>query len=304
MSDEIIQIDGQTSMFPEDDLPQIEEQKFMTLDEMREHEWYVSWSGGKDSTATIILMREHNIPIKKITYVRMMWDDTTPATLPIMTEFVDRASEVICGWGYDLQIIPSIKTAKEVAMETFKNPRKLFERKGKMVGISNFIRGCCRFSGVKVKTIKKNQPKDEYEMIGYASDEHLRTHRLGGKKQSILVTLGIDEEECFGICQKYDLLSPLYSLGTGRDGCWFCPNAPKRERHRLRTERPDLYAHILWMIGITSEWWTQPYFTSVNGWCKDYVEEHMDDDQLSLFKEESNDTHREKLCESCNGLPD
>lgn len=38
----------------------------MTLEEMKQHEWDVSWSGGKDSTATIILMHENNIPIKKI----------------------------------------------------------------------------------------------------------------------------------------------------------------------------------------------------------------------------------------------
>ena len=54
----------------------------MTIDEMRLHKWTVSWSGGKDSTATVILMHENNIPIEKIIYVRMMYDDKLPATLP------------------------------------------------------------------------------------------------------------------------------------------------------------------------------------------------------------------------------
>lgn len=31
--------------------------KTMSIEEMRLHEWVVSWSGGKDSTATIILSR-------------------------------------------------------------------------------------------------------------------------------------------------------------------------------------------------------------------------------------------------------
>lgn len=48
----------------------------MSIDEMREHERYVSWSGGKDSTATVIKMHEYKIPIKEIVYVRMMYDDT------------------------------------------------------------------------------------------------------------------------------------------------------------------------------------------------------------------------------------
>ena len=50
----------------------------MSIDEMREHEWAVSWSGGKDSTATIILCHKYGIPIKRIVYVRMMYDEKTP----------------------------------------------------------------------------------------------------------------------------------------------------------------------------------------------------------------------------------
>ena len=36
----------------------------MTLEEMRKHEWAINWSGGKDSTATIIAC------IKKVYCVR------------------------------------------------------------------------------------------------------------------------------------------------------------------------------------------------------------------------------------------
>lgn len=67
----------------------------MTIEEMRQHEWVVSWSGGKDSTATIILMHEYNIPIKEIIYVRMMFNNELPATLPIMTNFVDASKKFL-----------------------------------------------------------------------------------------------------------------------------------------------------------------------------------------------------------------
>ncbi len=77
----------------------------MPLEEMRRHEWVVSWSGGKDSTATILLMHKYGVPIKQIIYVRMMFDDELPATLPIMTEFVDRAAGIFTSWGYDVRIV-------------------------------------------------------------------------------------------------------------------------------------------------------------------------------------------------------
>ena len=50
------------------------ELNLMSIEEMREHEWEVPWSGGKDSTATILLMLEYGIPIRQVNHVRMMWD--------------------------------------------------------------------------------------------------------------------------------------------------------------------------------------------------------------------------------------
>ena len=193
----------------------------MTVDEMREHEWIVSWSGGKDSTATIILMHEHNIPIKKIVYVRMMFDETTPATLPIMNNFIDIGSAVFSQWGYTVEIIPSIKTAMDFATAKYKNSIHA-DWNGKPYGINPFMRGICKFSGVKEKTIKKKiNLANEYQMIGYAADEYKRIHRLGGRRQSILCALNVTTPQIFRICRKYRLLSPLYGTGIKRDGCFF-----------------------------------------------------------------------------------
>lgn len=51
--------------------------------------WIVPWSGGKDSTATIIVMLEQGLEIEKIVHVRMMATETLPATHKVMTDFVD-----------------------------------------------------------------------------------------------------------------------------------------------------------------------------------------------------------------------
>ena len=37
----------------------------MNIEEMKQHEWCISWSGGKDSTATVILSHEYGITIKE-----------------------------------------------------------------------------------------------------------------------------------------------------------------------------------------------------------------------------------------------
>lgn len=214
----------------------------MTLEEMRQHEWSVSWSGGKDSTATIILMHENDIPIKDINYVRMMYDDNLPATLPIMTEFVDYAISVFKSWGYKVNIIKSKHTATYYTDKIF-TKSKYPNKNGNKYGISAFTRGCCRFQREKplaISTIRSS----EYEMIGYAYDEIDRLHRLTDNKCSILYELKVNEIDTFDLCRKYNLLSPLYILGIARDGCWFCPNAGIKTRDYIRKNYPYLVEKI------------------------------------------------------------
>ena len=111
----------------------------MTLDEMREHEWVVSWSGGKDSTATIILMHENEVPVKKIIYVRMMYDDQIPATLPKMINFIDHGKSVFESWGYNVEVVPSNKTALQIA-STIYHKSKYAYNNGHPYGITAFVK--------------------------------------------------------------------------------------------------------------------------------------------------------------------
>lgn len=223
----------------------------MTIEEMKQHEWIVSWSGGKDSTATIILMHEYNIPIKEIIYVRMMFNNELPATLPIMTNFVDASKKIFEDWGYKVSIVPSVRSAKDISEKVFYRS-KYAEKNGKKYGLSNFMRGRCKMTGAKTDTIEKilkeKFSSETYEMIGYAADETKRLHRLTDHKCSIMVELGIKEAETFDICRKYNLLSPLYDLGITRDGCFFCPNAKKLERDYIHENYPELIDLIYELI--------------------------------------------------------
>lgn len=245
----------------------------MSIEEMREHEWVVSWSGGKDSTATIILCHKYGIPIKRIVYVRMMYDEKRPATLPIMTEFVDRAKEVFESWGYPVDIIEGVQTAKDFINKVYFKSKYEYKN-GKPYGVCAFCRASCKFTGVKSATIKKALEGSSYcDMIGYAWDEDERVDRLTDTKQSIMVTLGVKEKDTFSICESYNLLSPLYSLGFSRDGCWFCPNAAKAERAYIKENYPELVEEIVWMIEMCG--YDVSSIAYRNHWVEDYYKEKL-----------------------------
>lgn len=240
----------------------------MSLKEMMEHEWSVSWSGGKDSTATLILMHELGIPVRNIIYVRMMFDEETPATIPVMTDFVDRAKKVFEGWGYPVTVVKSNKTAMDLAKCVYRRS-KFEDRNGHCYGITNFVRGMCKFTDVKQKTIKSLQDSLDYEMIGYACDETERLHRLGDRKQSVMVAMGVKENDTYDICRRYDLLSPLYDLGLNRDGCWFCPNAKPDERNLIRERYPELVTKIRGLIKLCDYDILSLYRSGRVNWMKD-----------------------------------
>lgn len=219
----------------------------MSIQEMRDHEWVVSWSGGKDSTATIILMHEFQVPIKEIVYVKMMYDDTTPATLPIMSSFIDNTIERFRQWGYKVRILKGDRNARYYTDCVYYKSR-YHMKNGSPYGITAFSRKGCRFSAVKARSIADYQKSCEYyEMIGYAADETARIDRLIGKKYSILLELGVIEKVAYTICKNRNMLSPLYELGFTRDGCWFCPNAGKKEREYIKKYHPELYSKIIEM---------------------------------------------------------
>ena len=249
------------------------ELNLMSLEEMREHEWYVPWSGGKDSTATILLMLEYGIPIRQVNHVRMMWDDEIPATLPVMKEFVDDAAKRLEQYGCRVVIKPCRRTAVDLIEATFVRSRRGLN--GCKYGVSGFMRGHCKLSGLKEDRSKRISD-GEFTMLGYASDEHKRLRRLNSKIQSILASLGVVEEETYDIVREANMLSPLYSIPCmTRDGCWFCPNSNKGQREFMRLHYKDLVEKIEWAIEQTEI--PLQGLVNRNNWLKDYAKAHPDD---------------------------
>lgn len=240
----------------------------MSIDKMREHEWSIDWSGGKDSTATIIACIKYDVPIKEINYIRMMYDEEIPATLPIMTEFVDKCIVLFRKrYGLKVNVIKSETCVNGVCNKVYKRSKNK-ELNGTRYTLASLCHGKCSFTSVK-KRASKLIRHSEYELIGYAIDEPRRYCRLKHPNQeSILCTLNITENKAYDICKRNNLLSPLYGLGIKRDGCWFCPNCNKRQIEYVMNEYPNL-AEIIYDEFSCRD--GKYLFADTNTWIKQYL---------------------------------
>lgn len=243
---------------------------FMSIEEMRKHEWTINWSGGKDSTATIIACIKYEVPIKEINYVRMMYDDDLPATLPIMTEFVDECVGLFRDvYNIKVNVIKSV-TCKEYVCDKVYFRSKHPELNGKRYTLACITRGVCNFTVCKVKTLKSLK-NNKYEMIGYAINEPKRYGRLKHPYQeSILCTLGITDVKAFYICKRNNLLSPLYDLGFKRDGCWFCPSCNKKQIDYIKLKYPKLVDIIYKEFSDRDKKFLYPQRST---WIKEYMKD-------------------------------
>lgn len=213
----------------------------------RQKPYIVPWSGGKDSTATIIVMRELGIPILKVVHVRMMATDTMTATHKVMTDFVDACIDRFRGLGIDCELIKS-RPFKEMADRVFTRS-KYADRVGHKYGFTDCMRGMCTFQKEKVKCC--NFPLED-TMLGICADE---PNRMRDGRNSILYETGVTQADAMEICKKNGLLSPLYAMGAGirRDGCFFCPNASKREREYLTSEQKEFIAYCMANTPLSSQ---------------------------------------------------
>ena len=172
-----------------------------------------SWSGGKDSTATIILAHEHGEPIDEIIFSEVMFDDRISGELPEHIDFIkNKAIPVFESWGYKVTILHADKNYMD-CFNHIVQKSKVEERNGKRAGFP--MAGKCVINReCKVGIIKKylKQIDDKIEYIGIAIDEPKRLARLDDAHISLLAKYNMTEQDAYKLCEKYDLLSPIYSF--------------------------------------------------------------------------------------------
>ena len=227
--------------------------------------WIVPWSGGKDSTATIIVMLEKGLPIDKIIHVRMMSTETLPATHKVMTDFVDDCIARFSSMGLRVEMkksLPFDVLANKVTLRS-----KYPDRIGKPKGFTECARGMCSFQ--KEKTKLTGGSNNDNTMLGICYDE---PERMRSGRHSVLFDNRITQRMAYDICKSKGMLSPLYELGVKRDGCFFCPNVSKKEIRLLNANQ----------IELIKKWVSM---TPPGAYLQDDWRKHIDDYllQLSLF---------------------
>ena len=247
--------------------------------------YIASWSGGKDSTASILLAHEHNEPIDLIIFSEVMFDKTTSGELPEHIDFIkNKAIPIFESWGYEVKILRSDKTYLDSFYQIRKKsiyPSRVGMRQGfPMMGTCDINSAC------KMAPIRKyfRQIEDFVQYVGIAVDEPVRMERIAnsGNKVSLLEKYGYTEHMALELCKKYGLLSPIYEF-TNRGGCWFCPNARHAELKHLRTNHPDLWQKLLNLENepdLIGNMWNTLTKTSIHDWEERFFWEEQ---QMSIF---------------------
>lgn len=183
--------------------------------------YVASWSGGKDSTASIILAHEHGDPLDLIIFSEVMFDKNTSGELPEHIEFVHRCIKRFKEWGYKTKIFHSDKTYMDVFFHECTKGKSKGMLKGFVMSGHCDVQGYCKLK--PIKEFNRHNP-DAIHYVGIAVDEPKRLERLKPNTISLLAKYNISESDAYNLCESYDMISPIYQFST-RGGCWFCPNA-------------------------------------------------------------------------------
>ena len=208
----------------------------------------LSWSGGKDSTATLILARELDIKID-VAVISLPMFDISRKIYADYPEHIDwlfsKAIPTIEKWGTHVKVVSSDKDYlywfKHIVTRS-----KVPERNGKMTGW--VMGGACVMNSVKVKPIKdylRSISVPYTSIAGICADEPIRLERMDKRNQrSILAENNMTTRQARALCEQYGLLSPNYTCGCCIRGCWFCPNATIHTFANLKKCHPELYNEL------------------------------------------------------------
>ena len=208
--------------------------------------YIASWSGGKDSTASIILAHEHGEPLDLIIFSEVMFDANISGELPEHIDFIkNKAIPMFESWGYETKILRS----NDTYIDRFYRYPSRGKRKGCGLRIGFPMAMKCDVNkSCKIKPIKDFMRgiNDFTQYVGIAVDEQVRMERIVNSemKVSLLERYNYTERMAFEKCRDYDLLSPIYDFAK-RGGCWFCPNARREELQHLRTNHRNLWDKLL-----------------------------------------------------------
>ena len=202
--------------------------------------YLASCSFGKDSLAAILLAKKHGEPLDEAVYCEVMFDKTISGEVPEHRDFIyTKGIPALERMGIKVTVLRGKKTYVDLFTGRItRGPKKGMLRSFPVCGKCYVQRDC------KLRPIlryQKTLPPDTVQYIGIAKDEQERLLRLEGRQVSLLEKYNCTEQDAKELCRQAGLLSPIYQF-TNRGGCWFCPNAKRKELRHLYDHHPELWA--------------------------------------------------------------
>ena len=205
--------------------------------------YLASCSFGKDSLAAILLAKKHGEPLDEAVDCEVMFDKTISGEVPEHRDFIyTKGIPALERMGIKVTVLRGKKTYVDLFTGRItRGPKKGMLRSFPVCGKCYVQRDC------KLRPIlryQKTLPPDTVQYIGIAKDEQERLLRLEGRQVSLLEKYNCTEQDAKELCRQAGLLSPIYQF-TNRGGCWFCPNAKRKELRHLYDHHPELWARML-----------------------------------------------------------
>ena len=188
------------------------------------------WSGGKDSSCSIVLENVHRdelgIPPSTIVMAEVMFDKRRgiSAEMPDHMEWVHtKAKPLFESWGHKVIIEQSKKDYLDQFFHTImrsKHPERIGKTQGFPIGGRCNVQRDCKVAVINKIRKQYLSGADTAEFIGIAADETERHGQLNERKRSLLLEYGVPERDTYEILKPYSLLSPIYSR-SARGGAGF-----------------------------------------------------------------------------------
>ena len=192
----------------------------------------LSFSGGKDSTAMLILALEKKIPLDKIVYF-----DCEEFEFPEMATHIEKVKKTL---DVEIETVHTVKPFRQYLKEIgWATPSLRWCTNEKINSIRRFLRFY--------------RPHTSY--IGFAADEMRRVNKAFKKNKARkrdkfmhfsfpLVDWGITEKEALKICYSYGFdWGGLYKVWN-RLSCWCCPLQSDKDIDKLKSTCPELWEKL------------------------------------------------------------